>query len=234
MQELQRAEIEKFFDTEYKDLFNEIKKRKWYNNNNKLNNYNDEFTLEITKKNFYDFVNEINGIFNDKNIKPIFKNFEFERKKKLLDFIILFTFFIYEIIEYNDMCEKLGYYSTYFILDYLGYYHKERDSYYKYLEKFYFVAKIINLTLFIQNSVDEYGNIFQKKFYDSFYIKDEIKIIVKDFLHEICGICLAEYNDDMISYCGNHFICIECYEEIDVICCINKCETKELLLYKKA
>ena len=232
MQELLRAEIEKFVDNKYEYLFFVIKERKWYNNNNKLNNYNDEFTLEITKKNFYDFVNEINGIFNDKNIKPIFKNLEFERKKELLDFIILFTFFIYEIIEYNDMCEKLGYYSTYFILDYLGYYHKEMDTYYKYLVEFYFTEKLINLKIFIQSSVEEYGNIFIKKFYGLFYIKDEIKIIVKDFLHEICGICLTEFDNNMYSYCEKHFMCDECYKEIAVEGCINKCETKELVLYK--
>ena len=233
MQELLRAEIEKFVDNKYEDLFFVIKKNKWYNNG-KLGSYMEEIELEFTKVNFCNYVNEINGIFNDENIKIIFKNLEFERKKELLDFIILFTFFIYEIIEYNDMCEKLGYYSTYFILDYLGYYHKERDSYYKYLEKFYFVEKIINLTIFIQNSVDEYGNIFQKKFYDSFYIKDEIKIIVKDFLHEICGICLTEFDNNMYSYCEKHFMCDECYKVIAIEGCINKCETKELVLYKKA
>ena len=231
MQELLRAEIEKFVDNKYEDLFFVIKKNKWYNNG-KLGSYMEEIELEFTKGNFCNYVNEINGIFNDENIKIIFKNFEFERKKELLDFIILFTFFIYEIIEYNDMCEKLGYYSTYFILDYLGYYHKERDSYYKYLEKFYFTKKIINLTIFIQNSVDEYGNIFQKKFYDSFYIKDEIKIIVKDFLHEICGICLTEFDNNMYSYCEKHFMCDECYKVIAIEGCINKCETKELVLYK--
>ena len=231
MQELLRAEIEKFVDNKYEDLFFVIKKNKWYNNG-KLGSYMKEIELEFTKGNFCNYVNELNGIFNDENIKIIFKNFEFERKKELIDFIILFTFFIYEIIEYNDMCEKLGYYSTYFVLDYLGYYHKERDSHYKYLEKFYFVEKITNLKIFIQSSVDEYGNLFQKKFYDLFYIKDEIKIIVKDFLHEICGICLTEFDNNMYSYCEKHFMCDECYKVIAIEGCINKCETKELVLYK--
>ena len=233
MQGLLRAEIEKFVDNKYEDLFFVIKKRKWYNNG-KLGSYMEEIELKVTKENFCNYVNEINGIFNDENIKIIFKNFEFDCKKRLIDFIILFTFFIYELLGYTEMNEKLGYYSTYFILDYLGYYHKEIDSHYKYLKNFYFTEKIINLTIFIQNSVDEYVNIFQKKFYDSFYIKDEIKIIVKDFLHEICGICLTEFDNNMYSYCEKHFMCDECYKEIAVEGCINKCETKELVLYNKA
>ena len=68
MKEFHRAEIEKFFDNEYKDLFNVIKKRKWYTDK-ELNNYNDEITCEITKEYFYDYVNDIHEIFNDKNIK---------------------------------------------------------------------------------------------------------------------------------------------------------------------
>ena len=236
--EIIESEVKKFFDNKYKEFFNEIKLKEGYKKyeGEELNNYDEsEIACEISKKNFCVFVNEISKILNDKNIKTIFKYFTYDKKKRLLDYIILFTFLMYEIIEYDDMTERLGFYSTYFILSYFEYYHKDGDSYYKFLSKFYFEKKIGNFALFYIMSVYEYGYLFPEIFYDSFYIKDEIEIIVKEFLqsNEICGICLNEYNTDMISYCEIHYICLECFKEADVGKCINKCETKELIMYKK-
>ena len=98
-----------------------------------------------------------------------------------------------------------------------------------------FLKKKINcLRVFFLMSVDK--NLFPKIFYDSFFnIIDETELIEKKNLKssEICGICLNEYNTDMISYCEIHYICLECYKEADIGACINKCITKKLILYKK-
>ena len=162
------------------------------------------------------------------------KNKKYESNKRMLDYIILFTFLMYELIGNTANAEKLGVYTTYFIFSHFKYYYKVVDDEYKYMVLLYFQKKIKEYSLFFMSSVFENGFIFPDTFYDSF-LKDEIEMEIKDFLkeNEICGICLTEYNNDMISYCGIHFICLECYEETDVEKCINKCETKELALYKK-
>ena len=229
------SEVKNFFDNKYKNLFNMIKFRKWYTNK-ELNNYNEsDFICEITKKKFCMYVNEISKILNDKNIKQIFKYFEYGKKKGLLDYIILFTFLMYEIIEDIEIEDRIGYYATYYILNFFEIYNKEEDNQYKYLSKICFDKKIENFGLFYIIDIYKNGNLFSEIFYDSFFTKDEIKIKVKEFSqsNEICGICLNKYNNDMISYCEIHYICFECYKEADVGKCINKCETKELIMYKK-
>ena len=235
-QEIIESEVNKFFNNEYIKIFEEIKLIKGYriNEGDELNNYDaSEIACEISKKDFCIFVNEISEILNNENIKTILKYFEYEKKKRVLDFIIIFTFLMYEIIEDINMIERLGINTTYFILKYLQYYDKEGEGNYKDLKKFYFEKKIMKFSIFYLKLIKR--DIFPEIFYDSFFIKDEIKIIVKDFLqsNEICGICLNEYNTDMISYCEIHYICLECYKEADVGKCINKCETKKLIMYKK-
>ena len=215
MQEFHRSEIEKFFDKE-------------------ININIDEIKYTITKKKFHDYVNEIHEIFNDKNIKKMLKNKNYETNKKLLDFIILFTFHIYKLFGNTPNAEKLGVYTTYFCFSYFRKYYKYVDEDYKYVVMLYYKKKIQNFSVYylVKNIGKEF--IFPDTFYDTF-LKDEKEMEIKDFLkeNEICGICLIEYDNDMISYCGIHFICLECYKETDVEKCINKCETKELVLYKK-
>ena len=162
------------------------------------------------------------------------KNKNYKTNKKLLDFIILFTFHMYNIFGNTPNSEKLGVYTTYFTFSHFRKYYKYVDDEYKYMVMLYFKKKIRFFSLLYLLRNFENGFIFPDTFYDSF-LKDEKEMEIKDFLkeNEICGICLTEYNNDMISYCGIHFICLECYEETDVEKCINKCETNKLTYYKK-
>ena len=140
-QEIIKSAVENFFDNEYKEFFNVIKLSKWYTNE-ELNNYDEsEISCKISKESFCEFVNEMSEIFNDENMKSIFDNFTYKKKKKLLDFIILFTFLIYEIIENNNMTVKLGHYVTYYILSFFEYYNINKDSYYEFFENNFFKKK---------------------------------------------------------------------------------------------
>ena len=182
-------------------------------------------------------------ITKEKGIKKIFgKMKSLNKKQKILDKMILYIFLICEVISsikhftFNDGKVFASiFYSKFFknykyciddnnviilLNDYI--------EYYKYFDK-----KNDSIMKFISEKEEDFGNFFSDEFYYLFFI-NEIKMEQKILkTEEICGICLTEYNNDMISYCGIHFICLKCYEETDVEKCINKCETKELALYKK-
>ena len=150
----------------------------------------------------------------------------------MLTIIILFTFYMNEIIKIIDVKKKFGYYCTYFVLDYFDYYHIEKDDQFRIYENIFFKRYVkknkFNIFSFIENNVSFCVNDeFCKIFYVNFCKKN---ILEKQ---EMCGICLSEFDDNMFSYCGLHFICTECNKEYNFNECINKCEKNKLTHYTK-
>ena len=220
----------------YADLIKnkKIKFIKYYSPKNKKNKKYNIFSASKIVESIHDF------ICKESKIKNVFKKMKNLEKRKTLDKMILYLFLMNEVLSSYRICTFLKcnifpvIFSIFFIKDYeycmFGNEFKASISDY---EEFiyYFDKKNDSIMKFISEKKD-FGSFFPDKFYDLFFINDiKYNRILKT--GELCGICLTEYNDDLISFCEKHFICLECYEEINVEKCINNCETKEFLLYKK-
>ena len=233
--ERKNGKKEDFFNDKFKS--EKIKFIKYYSPKNKVLK---DFNIYKLSKN----VMKINDFFRrEKKIKNKFKKMEIFEKKKTLDKMILYMSLICEVLSSYEIPTLFGggaysvIFSIKFFKDYeycnIGNDFNLRISDYNECI-YYFNQKNDSIMKFISEKKD-FGNFFSDKFYNLFFNINEIKMNQKILkTEELCGICLAEYNDDVISYCGKHFICLECFNGTDVEKCINNCVTRELLLYKKA
>ena len=226
----------------YADLKKKMKKIKFIaycsSKNKEIKEKNIKQLSRITK-NIHEFINR------EKGIKKILKEKSLNEKKVILDKMILYIFLMCEIISHYEhfISNDAKVFALHFCRNFFENYkycfkdmnNKEIISindYYKYRR--YFDEKHDTIMNFFSEKEEDFGNFFPNEFYYLFFenkIKMEQKILKTE---KICGICLNEYNTDMISYCEIHYICLECYEETDIEVCINKCLKKELILYKKA
>ena len=232
--EKQNGKKEDFFNDKFKS--EKIKFIKYYSPKNKVLK---DFNIYKMRKN----VMQIKYFFHmEKKIKNKFKKMEIFEKKKTLDKMILYISLMSEVLSSYEIPTLFsgGVYSIIFSMkffkDYeycnIGNDYNLRIADYNQCI-YYFDQKNDSIMKFISEKKD-FGNFFSDKFYKLFFNINEIKMNQKIFkTEELCGICLVEYNDDVISYCGKHFICLECFNETDVETCINNCVTREFSLYKK-
>ena len=211
-----------------------IKFDKYYSSKNKKIKDYKIYIMNKIIEGIHDF------ICKEREIKNVFKKMKNLEKKKTLDKMILYIFLMNEILSSYRISTFLKgdifsvIFSIKFFKDYEyctvgNVFQISFSDYEKFI--YYFNKKNASIMKFISEKKD-FGSFFSDDFYNLFFI-NEIKFYGILKTEELCGICLTEYNDNLISFCEKHFICLECYKEIDFEKCINNCETKDLLLYKQ-
>lgn len=178
-------------------------------------------TLRMTEW-LQDFVLKL----NERNDKLIISDFKLKRKIKYIDIILTYVLILYEIYHYNEiqLLDRIS-----FLINHILSYKNEIYMHHLGMLKFEnkkFDGKLLSKIYLVLKGKKHF---FKFDFY-LLFIKKKLKLIYKIMENEmVCHLCLIAYDDNMFSYCDNHYHCEKCDKIfIDNIClqCFKKSKNK--------